>query len=139
MSETVGETSLLERQGAQSGAVHPYSAEQRQSRRLQVRIPLLLDWRGRRVPCWTVTANEGGALVTSPHPVEADQRVSVLNVTTGKTAVARVVAPLLADSGAVSSHTGHFRLALRLETFGVRFWGPVYYSALEECSRPSTP
>jgi hypothetical protein len=82
-----------------------------------------------------VTANEAGALVTCARPLEAGQRVTVLNVTTGKTAVARVVAPLLADSADPSGQGGGFRLAVRLETFGVQFWGPVYYEALGESER----
>ena len=115
-----------------NGAPAPLASERRQSPRLRVRIPILLDWGGRREPGWTVTANEAGALVTCARPLEAGQRVTLLNVTTGKQAVARVVAPLLsAAEGAARSDPG-FRLALRLETCGVRFWGPVYYEALEE-------
>lgn len=103
--------------------------ERRHGPRRNVRIPLLLDVAGLRDASWTVTANEGGALVTFPRPLAEGERVVVHNVTTGRTAVARVVAALLADREAAGSSTASFRVALRLETFPEEFWGPVYYAA----------
>lgn len=108
----------------------PFVSERRQSSRVAVRIPILLDSRGRRDPGWTVTANEAGALVTCAHPIEAGERVTVLNVTTGKTAVASVVAPLLSESADRPDAEPGFRLALRFETFGESFWGAVFRAAL---------
>lgn len=103
--------------------------ERRHGPRRAVRIPLLLDVGGLRDASWTVTANEGGALVTFPRPLAEGERVVVYNVTTGRTAVARVVAALLADREAAGASTSGFRVALRLETFPEGFWGPVYYAA----------
>jgi hypothetical protein len=104
--------------------------EQRHGERLKVRIPLLLEVGGLRDASWTVTANEGGALVSFPRPVAEGERVLVHNVTTGKAAVARVVATLLADSEPAGHRSGGgFRMALRLETFPEHFWGPVYYTS----------
>lgn len=107
--------------------------ERRHGVRRTVRIPLLLEVGGLRDASWTVIANEGGALVTFPRPVADGERVVVHNVTTGRTAVARVVAAPLADSEVEASRTASgFRMALRLETYPERFWGPVYYSAGSE-------
>jgi hypothetical protein len=104
--------------------------EQRHGARLRVRIPLLLEVSGLRDASWTVVANEGGALVTFPRPVAEGERVLVHNVTTSRTAVARVVATLLADSQSEGHRaSSSFRVALRLETFPELFWGPVYCAA----------
>jgi len=105
-----------------------------------VRIPLFLDWGSGLEASWTVTANEAGALVTSSRLLEAGRRVRVLNVATGRIAIARVVAPLLAGPGQRTAQAASgFRLALRLETFRARYWGDAYYAAArEETERPST-
>jgi len=123
-TEAAGDTD----RGASGRTAH----ERRHGARIPVRIPLLLEVEGRRDASWTVTANEGGALVSFSRPVSEGERAIVHNVTTGRTAVARVVATLLADSQAESPHSGSsFRMALRLETFPEGFWGPVYYAATQ--------
>jgi hypothetical protein len=97
---------------------------------VSVRIPLLLEVSGLRDASWTVTANEGGALVTFPRPLARGERVVIHNVATGRTAVARVAASLLADAEPEARRTNPgFRVALRLETFPEEFWGPAYYQA----------
>lgn len=106
--------------------------ERRHGPRRDVRIPLLLDVGGLRDASWAVVANEGGALVTFPRPLPEAQRVVVHNVTTGRTAVARVVSALLADREPAPASGSGFRVALRLETFPEGFWGPVYYAAVAE-------
>ena len=45
--------------------------------------------------------------------------------------MARVVTSLLPDTEReASSRTSAFLVALRLETFGAGFWGPLYYGEL---------
>ena len=105
--------------------------ERRHGPRRSVRIPLLLDVGGLRDASWAVTANEGGALVTFPRPLPEGERVVIHNVTTGRTAVARVVTALLSDREPTGASTPGFRAALRLETFPEGFWGPLYYAAVE--------
>jgi len=97
--------------------------ERRRSQRVRVRIPLLLADAGSCEQSWTIDASDTGALVTSSHPIAPGQRVTLYNVTTGLTAVARVAASLLSTEPEAS-----FRLALQLESHPDGFWGPLYES-----------
>jgi hypothetical protein len=94
---------------------NPPPHERRHGDRRNVRIPLLFDAGGRRDAVWTSVA-EG-------------ERVVVHDATTGRTAVARVVAlrPAETSSGAASG----LRMALRLETHPEYSWGPTCCAAAQ--------
>lgn len=99
--------------------------ERRHGEYRDVRIPLILEVGGLRDAAWAVTANEAGAVVGFHRSVADGARVIVHNVTTGRAAVARVVATQRAGEGAAAS----FWVALRLETYPEYFWGAAYYTA----------
>lgn len=113
------------------GRPHPMSdagTERRRSPRLPLRVPVMIACGDQREASWTVSVSENGALVTATRPIESGQRVSLLNVATGRSTVAWVVAPLLPDAkeAARGLAGGDFRIAIRLDEPDAAFWGPAY-------------
>lgn len=103
-------------------------SERRRSPRLPLRVPVMIACGDEREASWTVSVSENGALVTASRPFESGERVDLLNVATGRSTVAWVVAPLLpnANQSMPGLARGDFRIAVRLDQPDAAFWGPAY-------------
>lgn len=128
MSADTPENGLPAAQQRPSGATSHTGSERRRSARVDLRVPVLIACSGVREACWTVSVSENGALVTASRPLESGQRITLLNVATGRSTAAEVIAPLLpsAQGGASDVPGGAFRLAIRLDEPDATFWGPAY-------------
>ena len=109
-------------------------ADRRRSRRVPLRVPVVIASDGMREASWTLSVSANGALVTCSRPFEAGQKVVVVNVATGRSTDAEVVTPFLpeAGGGAVHAPGGGFRLAIRLVVPDEAFWGPAYSKTVRD-------
>lgn len=96
----------------------------RQSERVDLRIPIRIEWRGYVHDTQTLVINRGGALVASPVPFPPETSFSLRNLSTGGFARFRVV--WCGGEEAPGLH----RMGIALAEDKGSFWGPEYEQGL---------
>jgi len=110
------------RAGVDTVRISLSGAERRRSPRIDLNVPVAIDWKGARHEANTASVNEFGALIRVPFTCRSGSVLAVRNLKTGRSVRARVVWAWFGND----DRTSRFNLGVEFVERQADFWGAEY-------------
>lgn len=112
----------MARAGMDTVRISVGGAERRRSPRIDLNVPVAVDWKGTLHEANTASVNEFGALIRVPFTCRSGSVLAVRNLRTGRSARARVVWAWFGNE----DRTSRFNLGVEFVDRQADFWGAEY-------------